>query len=181
METTISKKKCVLCKKEQDVETFRYDYWNPDSRSDYCDECRTGGGLKPDEKHLIIREAYRHYLDLFDAYKREGIAFIEHMGLVISILDLKRVLESVDLSGRKSQAFVLNVLQDQKQWVVAETMGICTVSVGQYVIAACRQLSDLYWSSDEWLNTGEKFDLESSLPDIQEPDTLKDVSSNGNK
>lgn len=102
-----------------------------------------------DDKHLIIREAFRHYIDLYDYWKREGKPTITYKGITISILDLKRILSEVELSDRKAQAFYLNVLQDKKQKEVAEIMGITTVSVGQYVNAACRQYADLYMTQDE--------------------------------
>lgn len=102
-----------------------------------------------EDKHLIIREAFRHYLDFYDYWKRVGHHVIEYKGLTISFQDLKKVLSEVDLSDRKAQAFVLNVLEDKKQKEVAEIMGITTVSVGQYVNAACRQFSDLYWTEQE--------------------------------
>lgn len=101
------------------------------------------------EKHKILREAFRHYIDFYDYWRREGQHTIEYMGLTISFMDLKRVLAEVDLSDRKGQAFVLNVLEDKKQKEVADIMGITTVSVGQYVDAACRQFSDIYWTDEE--------------------------------
>ena len=101
------------------------------------------------DKHKILREAFRHYLDFYDYWRREGEHTIEYKGLTISFLDLKRVLSEVDLSDRKGQAFVLNVLADKKQAEVAEIMGITTVSVGQYVDAACRQFSEVYWTDEE--------------------------------
>lgn len=117
----------------------------------------TQTGISLDDKYLIIREAFRHYLDFYDFWKREGRHTIEYKGLTISFLDLKKVLSEVDLSDRKAQAFVLNVLQDKKQKEVAEIMGITTVSVGQYVTAACRQFSDLYWTEQEKAITNETF------------------------
>ena len=101
------------------------------------------------DKHLIIREAFRRYIDLYDYWKREGKATITFKGITISILDLKKILSEVDLSDRKAQAFYLNVLEDKKQKEVAEIMGITTVSVGQYVNAACRQYADLYMTNEE--------------------------------
>lgn len=102
-----------------------------------------------DDKHLIIREAFRHYIDLYDYWKREGKPTITYKGITISILDMKKILSEVDLSDRKAQAFYLNVLEDKKQKEVAEQMGITTVSVGQYVNAACRQYADLYMTAEE--------------------------------
>ena len=101
------------------------------------------------DRHLILREIFRHYLDFYDYYKRTGHHTITHKGLTISFLDLKRTLEIVNLADRKMQAFVLNVLEDKKQKEVADIMGITTVSVGQYVKAACEQLSEQYWTDYE--------------------------------
>jgi predicted DNA-binding protein (UPF0251 family) len=110
-----------------------------------------------DDKHLIIREAFRHYIDLYDYWKREGKSTITYKGITISILDMKRILSEVDLSDRKAQAFYLNVLEDKKQKDVAEKMGITTVSVGQYVNAACRQYADLYMTDEEKAITEDEF------------------------
>lgn len=125
------------------------------------------------DKHLILREVFRHYLDFYDYFRREGLKDIEYKGITISFLDLKRALENVELSGRKSQAFVLNVLEDKLQREVAEIMGICTVSVGQYVNAACRQLADFYFTDEEWAITDPIFqDIDEQ---IEEWDTSKDT------
>lgn len=105
-----------------------------------------------EERHRILREVFRHYIDFYDFFKRTGQHTIEHKGVTISFLDLNRVLEQTNLSDRKRQAFVLNVLQDKKQKDVAEIMNITTVSVGQYVDAACRQLAEAYFTEDEWEN-----------------------------
>lgn len=102
------------------------------------------------EYHRILREVFRHYTDFYDYYKRTGQHTIEHQGVTISFLDLRRVLESTNLSDRKREAFILNVLQDKKQKDVAEAMKITTVSVGQYVDAACRQLAETYFTDEEW-------------------------------
>lgn len=106
--------------------------------------------LSLNEKHKILREVFRHYLDFYDFYRLQGGSdTITYKGITISFLDLKRVIQETDLSDRKMQAFVLNVLEDKKQKEVADIMNITTVSVGQYVDAACRQLSELYWTDDE--------------------------------
>ena len=99
------------------------------------------------ELHRILREVYRHIVDFEDHYKRTGQHMIEYKGLTISLLDLKKGVDK--LSGRKKQAFMLNVIYDMKQKDVAERMNITTVSVGQYVDAAMRQLSEDYWSAEE--------------------------------
>lgn len=103
-----------------------------------------------ENKHLIIREVFRHYTDFYDYYKRTGQHTIDHKGVTISFLDLHRVLENTNLSDRKKEAFILNVLQDKRQKDVAEIMKITTVSVGQYVNAACRQLAEAYFTKEEW-------------------------------
>lgn len=95
------------------------------------------------ERHRILREVYRHYLDFYDYCRREGKDSIEYAGITINIEDLKAGIS--ELAGRKKQAFYLHVLQDLLQRDVAEIMGITTVSVGQYVDAACRQLAEIYW------------------------------------
>jgi DNA-directed RNA polymerase specialized sigma subunit len=103
-----------------------------------------------EEKHRILREVFRHYTDFYDYYKRTGRHTIEHKGVTLSFLDLHRVLENTNLSTRKREAFYLHVLQDKKQKDVAEIMKITTVSVGQYVDAACRQLAEHYFTDEEW-------------------------------
>lgn len=102
------------------------------------------------EYHRILREVFRHYTDFQDYYMKTGQHTIEHKGVVISFLDLKRVLKETNLSDRKREAFILNVLQDKKQKDVADQMKITTVSVGQYVDAACRQLAETYFTTEEW-------------------------------
>ena len=98
------------------------------------------------EPYLILREVYRHYIDFEDFWKRTGKESITHKGITINFLDLKRGVES--LADRKQQAFYLNVIRDMKQKDVAAVMGITTVSVGQYVAEACRQLAQIYWPED---------------------------------
>lgn len=97
----------------------------------------------PPEKYLILREVYRHYLDFQDYWQRTGRDTIEHKGVTINFMDLKDGVEN--LADRKKEAFYLNVIRDMKQKDVAEIMGITTVSVGQYVAEACRQLATVYW------------------------------------
>lgn len=58
--------------------------------------------------------------------------------IAISFWDLHRGLK--DLAPRKREALFFNVILDQKQKDVAKRMGITTVSVGQYVDAATKQL-----------------------------------------
>lgn len=103
--------------------------------------------LTPDDKHRMLREVYRHYIDFQDFWQREGLESFEYQGLTFNFMDLKDGIEG--LSGRKKEAFYLNVIRDMKQKDVAEIMKITTVSVGQYVDAACRQLADIYWSKED--------------------------------
>ncbi len=49
------------------------------------------------------------------------------------------------LAPRKREAFFFNVVMDMKQRDVAEKMNITTVSVGQYVDAACEQMAVEYF------------------------------------
>src|SRR5687767_7496456 len=95
------------------------------------------------ERHRVLREVYRHYVDFEDFFRRTGRDTLEHKGITINFMDLKDGIK--ELSGRKQEAFYLNVIRDMKQKDVAEIMGITTVSVGQYVDAACRQLAEVYW------------------------------------
>lgn len=99
------------------------------------------------QRHRILREVYRHYTDFEDFFRRTGKDTLEHKGIVINFTDLKKGIN--ELSGRKQEAFYLNVIRDMKQKDVAEIMNITTVSVGQYVDAACRQLAETYWADDK--------------------------------
>lgn len=64
--------------------------------------------------------------------------------------DLRRGLE--DLAPRKREALFHNVIMDQKQKDVAKTMGITTVTVGQYVDHAFKQLVEEHVISVEDTN-----------------------------
>ena len=57
-----------------------------------------------------------------------------------SFWDLHRGLK--ELAPRKREALFFNVIEDRKQKEVAKIMGITTVTVGQYVEHAMRQLID---------------------------------------
>lgn len=134
-------------------------------------ECRACAydGFTADERHKILREAYRNYLT-FEQYvtdtSRDIIEYAipaskgsdEYIPVQISFTDLQRALEAYQddvrvkgtpLSKRKEQAFYLNVLRDMLQRDVAEMMGITTVSVGQYVEQAMIQLCDYYFDEDK--------------------------------
>jgi len=99
------------------------------------------------QKHKVMRELYRNYLQFQEYVRSTGKHAITHRGLTISFHDLGEGLE--DLSPRKKEAFYLNVILDKKQKDVAEIMGITTVSVGQYVESAARQLADAYFKEGE--------------------------------
>jgi len=105
---------------------------------------RTDSRLIP---HRVLREIYRHYVDFQDYYQRTGNDIIEYKNYTISFLDLKSNLGQ--LSKRKKEAFFYNVILDKKQEEVAEIMGVTTVTVGQYVEAACIILSKRYFSELE--------------------------------
>lgn len=125
---------------------------------------RKWDGLTADQKHLILREAYRNYLSFEQYVSDTGRDIIEYsipvsetsdewVSITISFTDLQRALKNFEkkgtiLSSRKEEAFYLNVIRDMRQKDVAEIMGITTVSVGQYVEQACRQIAELYFSED---------------------------------
>lgn len=98
------------------------------------------------QKHKVMRELYRNYLQFQEYVRATGKHAITHRGLTISFHDLGVGLE--ELSPRKKEAFYLNVILDKKQKDVAEIMGITTVSVGQYVESASRQLADVYFGDE---------------------------------
>jgi DNA-directed RNA polymerase specialized sigma24 family protein len=101
-------------------------------------------GLK--ERHRVLRELYRHYLDYYDLWRTGAVGTFTHKGLTISFMDLKYGLN--ELAPRKREAFFYNVILDWKQRDVAAKMGITTVSVGQYVEQAVMQLSKRYFADD---------------------------------
>ncbi len=110
---------------------------------------RVAGAVPP---HRVLREILRHYLEFRELVANGGDHIIEHSYLVpdeeggvgketisVSFWDLHRGIK--ELAPRKREALYYNVILDQKQKDVAARMGITTVSVGQYVEAAVRQLS----------------------------------------
>ncbi len=107
--------------------------------------------IPADQKHRVLREAFRHYTDFKDFVARTGQDTLEYQGVTLSFAQLSMTLkeEFPKLAKRKRQAFYLNVLLDLKQRDVAEKMSITTVSVGQYVEAACEQLAVKYFAEDE--------------------------------
>lgn len=148
-------KTCKKCKKERRLTQFSLmSQSRSKKRQDICRSCNIGG-IPAIDKHKILREVYRHYLDLRDYVSRSGHDVIEHPveteegsgvyeHLAISFSDLKHGLD--ELAPRKREAFFFNVILDWKQKDVADKMGITTVSVGQYVDAACMQLAKRYFA-----------------------------------
>lgn len=108
--------------------------------------------------HRVLREIYRHYTEFEELVAQDGRNHVlehgyyvkdpntgerRHIHLDISFWDLKTNLDK--LSDRKKEAFLYNVIYDMKQKDVAAIMKITTVSVGQYVEAACEQLAEDYF------------------------------------
>jgi DNA-directed RNA polymerase specialized sigma24 family protein len=110
------------------------------------------------QKHRVLREVYRHYLEFRDYVSSTGNSVIDHgyfihpeegrkkITITISFWDLHSGLK--DLSPRKREAVFYNVILDWKQRDVAKKMGITTVSVGQYVEQAMLQLSERYFAEE---------------------------------
>ncbi len=118
------------------------------------------------EKHKILRDAYRNYFtfkafvsqtgkDVIDYAVETETGSGEYEDISISFVDMKLALERVKLSERKKEAFVYNVLCDMKQQDVAHIMGITTVTVGQYVDSAMIQLAKWYFAEPEVRSTVE--------------------------
>lgn len=119
--------------------------------------------VKKDETppHRVLREVYRHYLEFRELVQQDGRNhviehgyFVEEEGkekrkvfLALSFWDLRDGI--TELAPRKKQAFWYNVICDMKQKDVAEIMKITTVSVGQYVEAACEQLAKRQFFQEE--------------------------------
>lgn len=108
------------------------------------------------QRHKVLIEIYKHYIDLQDFYMRTGQDIIEipagyyknvTESITISFTDLKYGLDS--LSPRKKEAFLYHVIYDKKQKEVAEMMGITTVTVGQYTNAASENLCKRYFAEIE--------------------------------
>ncbi len=120
-------------------------------------------GLKTeaDKPHRILREVFRNFRQFRELVASTGTDVIEHgywvynedgtknhkVVLTISYSDL-RGLPNI-LASRKKEAFYLNVIEDMKQRDVAEIMDITTVSVGQYVDAACEQMAKVYFAQGD--------------------------------
>lgn len=110
------------------------------------------GKIKFDDSWLIVRELYRNYVTFRDYFQRTGQDMIKYGPVTLSFLDLQYGVS--ELAGRKKEAFFYNVLMDMKQKDAARIMGITTVSVGQYVESACRQLSVRYFDDEELAKIG---------------------------
>jgi hypothetical protein len=152
-----STKICKKCKNERRETQFSFDPRIHGKRLDVCRSCNITG-LAYSERHKILREVYRHYLDLKDYVSRTGQDVIEYsvetepgsgeyVKIDISFSDLREGVS--ELAIRKREAFFYNVILDWKQKDVAARMGITTVSVGQYVDAACLQLSKRYFAESD--------------------------------
>lgn len=102
---------------------------------------------KPNQRHRILREAYRHYPEWGELIAQGQSDVIEYGGLKLSYWDLRDSLNK--LSPRKREAVFYNVILDWKQKDVAERMGITTVSVGQYVDNAMLQLAEEYFGEEQ--------------------------------
>jgi DNA-directed RNA polymerase specialized sigma24 family protein len=115
--------------------------------------------VAPIERHKILREVFRHYLEFEDWVSATGNSVIDHgyfiydpedetkivakVLVTISFWDLHDALHRV--AERKREAVYYNVIRDMKQKDVAEIMGITTVSVGQYVKQAMIQMAKEYF------------------------------------
>lgn len=179
------KKICLKCKKTRRLTQFSLkkdadkieDIY--DKRRDTCRPCNYDG-LRGDQRYLILREAYRHYLTFEQHVADTGQDTLEYAipkeddsdeytNVILSFLDLQRALkiyndglraDNTVLSKRKEQAFYLNVICDLRQKDVAEIMKIRTVTVGQYVDAGMMQLAEYYFSEADADGTLKKIDLQ---------------------
>ncbi len=139
-------------------------------------------------KHRILREVYRHYLEFKSYVSEHGESIIEHGYfvyeedgktikskeiVVVSFWDLHSALDK--LSKRKREAVFYNVILDLKQRDVADIMGITTVSVGQYVEQAMRQLAERYFAEESQVCKlcGKNTHLEPDCPRAKIKKTVK--------
>jgi DNA-directed RNA polymerase specialized sigma24 family protein len=110
--------------------------------------------------HRVLREVYRNFRQFQEFVSATGKDVIEHgywvdnedgtrqkVMITISYSDLRDQLNK--LAARKREAMMYNVIMDMKQKDVAKIMGITTVSVGQYVDAACEQLAVDYFAENK--------------------------------
>lgn len=165
MEKTSKRKKCKSCKKLK--RETQFSLGKTGERNTVCRAC-SYDGLTANNKHKILREAYRNYLtfeqyvtdtakDVIEYAVPEKPGSDTYVPIRISFTDLQRALvnfqdemrgQGTVLSKRKEEAFYLNVIRDMRQADVADLMGITTVSVGQYVEQAMLQLCDYYFDED---------------------------------
>lgn len=159
-------KKCKEC--QQLKRETQFSLTKTGERNQVCRAC-SYDGLTADNKHKILREAYRNYLtfeqyvtdtskDVIEYAVPEKRGSDNYIPISISFTDLQQALvnfqddlrsQGTVLSKRKEQAFYLNVIRDMRQADVAEMMGITTVSVGQYVDQAMLQLIEYYFEDED--------------------------------
>lgn len=172
----MNRRRCLKCKELRPIKQYSMYIPGSPKRKKVCRYCNYDG-LFYEEKDEILREAYRHYAEL-EAYfsgvsdsSNPGVGwpgkaeltysvpsihdFTKYYPVTISFYDLKTTLETVKLAKRKREAFELGVLQDKLHREVGAIMGITTVSVGQYISAACKQLAEVYFSEEKPIS-GEK-------------------------
>lgn len=119
---------------------------------------RSKESLYANEKHKILREVYRNYLEYREYVQKTGHDVIEYSvetergsgqytRITISFSDLKKGVS--DLAPRKQEAFYLFVICGLLQREVADIMQVTTVTVGQYADAALRQLAKAYFVDED--------------------------------
>lgn len=118
-----------------------------------CGRCREDENMPI---YKLLRETLRHYTEFKAHVAATGQHVIEYKGIEISFLDLEKGIS--ELSPRKKEALLHNVIFDKKQKDVAKIMGITTVSVGQYVDGAVQQLAIRYFA--ERKENNEEVDVE---------------------
>ena len=132
----------------------------------YCNEkCFELAKVLKHPHHKVLREAIRHYLE-FEAYVTnpdsadvQTVIDATHGNLTfkdvtINFFDLQDALKM--LSPRKKEAVFHHVIMDDLQRDVEKTMGITTVTVGQYVEQAMLQLCKNYFDLQEMRNNPQK-------------------------
>lgn len=125
-------------------------------RSKVCRSCNIGG-LTADELYKVLKETYRNYHEYREHVARTGQDVISHAirksegtdeytTVSISFSDLQDGVS--ELAPRKKEAFYLHIICNMLQREVADVMGVTTVTVGQYVDDAMRQLSKRYFAEE---------------------------------
>lgn len=121
------------------------------------------------DRHLILREAYRH-LSILSSLARESVPLpsegrvggtdrainsqesglvdtLSYDGIDINYFDMLTALSKInDIPLKKREAFYLNVILDMKQKDVAQKMGVSPVTIGQHVTSVCRALEEVYFA-----------------------------------